>query len=223
MKKQMNRPLFITFEGGEGAGKTTLVEKIAADLTERGFTVVKTREPGGSNLGEYIRQWLLNHDFSIKVGKRAELMLFLASRAQHLEEFILPSLAKGHIVLCDRFNDSSVVYQGVARGLGADVVGQFCDLLCQGVTPSITFYLDVDPKIGLKRTQKIQKETASEGKLDKIEAEKLEFHQQVQDGFRHLAKEYPGRIRQLNANLSLEEVFIEAKKGLDECLKLHGM
>lgn len=218
MSSKAKNPLFITFEGGEGAGKTTLIDQVEAYLTNRGFSCVKTREPGGSKLGEYIRHWLLNRDFSIAVGKQAELQLFLAARAQHLEELILPALADKKVVLCDRFNDSTVVYQGVARGLGAGTVSQLCDLVCQGVTPTITFYLDVDPKEGLQRTARTHKETSAAGVLDRIEAEKLEFHQEVQKGFRALAKENPGRIKQLNANQSQHLVFGEVCKYLNALL-----
>lgn len=201
---------FITFEGGEGAGKTTLIDKIEKELISNGYEVVKTREPGGSKLSEYIRQWLLNRDFNISVGKKAELLLFLAARAQHIEEQIKPALEDGKIVLCDRFNDSSVVYQGVARGLGVDLVQRLCELVCAELVPTLTLFLDVDPEVGLNRTKGIHKENAKAGEVDRIEGEKIEFHRLIQQGFRELAWQYPERIRTIDANQNPQAVFDHA-------------
>lgn len=201
---------FITFEGGEGAGKTTLIERCANALIVEGAQVVKTREPGGSKLGEYIRKWLLNRDFSIQVGPKSELLLFLASRAQHLDELIQPALREGNIVLCDRFNDSTIVYQGVARGLGKETVQQLCKLICGDIVPSLTFYLDIDPEIGLKRTLMLNKENAKAGERDRMESEDLHFHRLVRQGFLLLARENAQRIHVLNANLSEDQVFEQA-------------
>ncbi|HRD55508.1 MAG TPA: dTMP kinase, partial [Parachlamydiaceae bacterium] len=146
--------MLITFEGGEGAGKTTLIKELAKALFAVGHHVVQTREPGGSRLGEHIRSWLLKHDFDVKVGKEAELLLFLAARAQHLEELIVPSIKAGKIVLCDRFNDSTIVYQGIARGIGFEKVEKLCQLVSAHTEPALTLLLDVDPVIGLMRTKK---------------------------------------------------------------------
>lgn len=203
-------PFFITFEGGEGAGKTTLMDRCTNALLAEGKRSVKTREPGGSKLGEYIRQWLLNRDFQIQVGHKAELLLFLASRAQHLEEFIRPAMQGGSIVLCDRFNDSTIVYQGIARGLGKTEVQKLCELVCGDIIPSLTFFLDVDPEIGLQRTKKLHKENAKAGEGDRIENEGLSFHRLVREGFLQLAQENPDRIQVLNANQSEEHVFEQA-------------
>ena len=122
----MRKGLFITFEGGEGAGKSTLMEMLSRDLSALGYSLVHTREPGGTSLGEEVRFLLLKHHHDKIMSPRAELALFLAARAQHVEEVILPALEKGKIVLCDRFNDSSVVYQGLARGFGMEEVQRFC-------------------------------------------------------------------------------------------------
>ncbi len=212
-------PLFITFEGGEGAGKSTLIERVAAVLQKKGRPVVTTREPGGTQLGEHIRHWLLNRDFIIKVSKPAELMLFLASRAQHLEELIVPALGEGKDVICDRFCDSTIVYQGYARGLGVDYVERLCQLVCQGLAPQLTFYLDVDPAIGLKRSQRVHKEIAKAGTLDRIESESLEFHQKVRKGFLDLAKRYPERIHIIDASQTIEKVGTQVIDILESCLK----
>lgn len=215
MKEQSKKPLFITFEGGEGAGKTTLITQIAGYLEQNGYSVLTTREPGGSKLGEFIRHWLLHRDFAIRVDKEAEMLLFLAARAQHLSELIVPALKQGQVVLCDRFNDSTIVYQGIARGIGADKVAQFCSLVTQGSEPDLTFYLDVDPVEGLKRTARTHKDTASEGNLDRIESEAIDFHKKVREGFLALAKQHPNRIRPLDAHQTQENVLKQAIAILD--------
>lgn len=206
--------MLITFEGGEGAGKTTLINRLEKELSLQGLHLVKTREPGGSLLSEHIRSWLLNLDFNIKVGKKAELLLFLAARAQHLEELIIPALQAKKIVFCDRFNDSTVVYQGLARGLGFEKTEALCNLVCDQIVPDLTFFLDVDPEIGLERTKRTRKENAHDGEMDRIESEGLEFHKLVQAGFRRLAKENPKRIHTLDANQPEDAVFSQALKVL---------
>jgi dTMP kinase len=215
-----NRSLFITCEGGEGVGKTTLISRLKRELLSRGYEVVVTREPGGSKLGEYIRQWLLNRDFNISIGNKAELLLFLAARAQHIEELIKPALAEGKIVLCDRFNDSTVAYQGVARGLGREPVQDLCELVCDHVTPDLTFFIDVDPKVGIARTKRSHKENAKAGEVDRIEAEKLEFHQKVRGGLQELAKLYPDRIYTIDGAGSINSVFHAALKQIEKKLAL---
>lgn len=205
--------LFITLEGGEGAGKTTLVQKLYDELTNRGYQVVKTREPGGSRLSEHIREWLLRRDKEIKVGLNAELLLFLAARVQHLEEQILPALEFGHIVLCDRYHDSSIAYQGKARGLGMDYVEKMCTIASDNLWPDLTLYLDLSPEVGLSRTQ-------VDGKyiLDSIESEAIHFHQQVQEGFHIQAKKNPERIHSIDAHVSPEEVFHHAMQKVEQTL-----
>ncbi len=202
--------MFITFEGGEGAGKTTLINRLEKELSLQGIHLVKTREPGGSLLSEHIRSWLLNCDFNVKVGKSAELLLFLAARAQHLEEVIVPALNDGKIVFCDRFNDSTVVYQGLARGLGVKKTEELCRLVCGSTLPDLTIFLDVDPEVGLLRTKKSHKENAVNGEMDRIESEGLTFHKLVRDGFKTLAKENPERIHTIDASRKKEIVFKEA-------------
>ena len=160
--------LLITFEGGEGAGKTTLIEKLYEDLKQRGCSVIKTREPGGTEIGKEVRNWLL-HSRNVPLGKRTELLLFLADRAQHVDELILPALSQGAIVLCDRFNDSSVAYQGGARGIDLESVKELCAFACDRLVPDLTLYLDLDPEIGFARNQK-----SRQGK-DRIESETLAF------------------------------------------------
>lgn len=211
MSNPNQRALFITFEGGEGAGKSTIVERLAQDLRDRGFDVVATREPGGSKLGEQIRQWLLQHQGEVVIGDCAELLLFLAARAQHVSEVIKPALAQGKIVLCDRFNDSTVAYQGVARGLGMEAVERECAFACQGVAPDVTLFLDIDPLTGLARTRKASKASASAGEVDRIEAEQIAFHEQVREALYLLEQKHPLRIRRVDASQPLQQVYEESR------------
>jgi dTMP kinase len=198
------RGVFVTFEGGEGAGKTTLIEKMAASLTQEGHRVSCVREPGGTKLGETLRNWLL-HSEGGAVSPYTELCLFLASRAQHIAEVIEPLLQKGEIVLCDRFNDSSVAYQGVGRGLGVDQVRAMCDFICHGVQPAITFYLDVDPMIGLWRVRKARHQ-------DRIESEPFSFHNTIRKAYYEIHQKEPDRFLVLDASQSAEAVHAEAMK-----------
>lgn len=211
--------LFITLEGGEGSGKSTLINQLAASLKSQGRQVVVTREPGGSTLGNTIRQWLLNDDATVKVGAQAELLLFLAARAQHIEELIRPSLEAGAIVLCDRFNDSTIAYQGAARELDPTIVKQLCRMICKDIQPQLTLLLDLSPEVGLQRTKKLTKENASSGQLDRIEAETHGFHERVRAGFLSLAKEEPTRIRCLDATKPQQHVYEEAWKIIEKLIK----
>lgn len=210
--------MFITFEGGEGAGKTTLISRLERELSLLGIQVVKTREPGGSLLSEHIRSWLLNRDFHVKVGKQAELLLFLAARAQHLEELIVPALNAGKIVFCDRFNDSTVVYQGLARGLGEKKTEELCKLVCGSTLPDLTIFLDVDPETGLQRTKKSHKENAANGEMDRIESEGVQFHRSVREGFKKLAYENPERIHTIDASRPKDIVLKEALAIVLSCI-----
>lgn len=205
-----HKGLFVTFEGGEGSGKSSAIADIAKKLDSLGYPVVITREPGGSNLGNTIRQWILDPRSKEQIGQKAELLLFLAARAQHLDELILPSLNEGKIVLCDRFNDSTIAYQGGARGLGLDSVEELCEIACSGIQPHITLLFDVDPIIGLARAKSVQKEDAPVGNVDRIESEKIEFHQKVRQSFLTLASKHPERIRLIDASQPLETVFKQA-------------
>ncbi|MEM1281977.1 MAG: dTMP kinase [Chlamydiota bacterium] len=219
MSDKKHRPLFVTLEGGEGTGKSTVIQRLSDDLRKMGYQVLATREPGGSKLGEQIRIWLLHQAPNVKVGDYAELLLFLAARTQHLEEIILPALEKGMVVLCDRFNDSSIAYQGAARGLGVEEVEKQCELACRGVAPDMTLFMDVDPKIGLERTRKTVKASASEGEVDRIESEELHFHEKVLHAMRDLAKKYPERIKTIDAAQPLESMYADCLEQVLAVLK----
>lgn len=209
--------IFISFEGGEGAGKTTLIEELSKKLAQLNFEVLRTREPGGTKLGEHIRSILLQHSKEMPISARAELCLFLASRAQHVEEIILPALGAGRIVLCDRYTDSSLAYQGAARDLGIDQILPFCSFATQNLEPSVTLYLDLDPKIGLNRAIKHRKDTG----YDRIESEKIAFHQKIREAYLLLAKKFPTRLQVIDASRSPQEVFNEAFEIIEEILKDH--
>jgi dTMP kinase len=204
--------LLITFEGGDGAGKTTLIEKVYHCLDKNGRDVCKTRAPGGTEIGKEIRSLLL-HQRDARLAKRCELLLFLADRAQHVEELILPALKKGRIVLCDRFNDSTIAYQGGARGLNADLVGSLCHFASSALEPDLTLYLDLDPKIGFERAKRA-------GLIkDRIESETLKFHQNIRKAFKQIAKKKPKRFIVIDASLSPQEVYALAKESIDALLK----
>ncbi len=194
--------LFVSFEGGEGAGKSSLIASLYDFLTGEGLEVIATREPGGTPLGEQIRECLLNPNDGITLTARAELCLFLAARAQHIDEVITPALEAGKVVLCDRFNDSTIAYQGVGRGLGLDYVKQLCTLICEGVTPDLTFYLDVAPEVGLHRVSKGGRGSA----LDRIESETLAFHERIRKGFYQIAAKEKERVHIIDAHQNREEV-----------------
>jgi dTMP kinase len=203
----MTEGVFITFEGGEGAGKTTLIEGIFRHLTAKGLSVVRTREPGGTVLGEKIRSLLLHGS---EMSPYTELALFLASRAQHVAEVILPALKAGKVVLCDRFHESSIAYQGIARGLGKEDVEHMTVFLSQGLLPDVTFYLDLDPSVGFHRIEKSRNH-------DRIEQEGLPFHLKIRNAYLELVKENP-RICLLDATLPKEKVYAKALEKMHACL-----
>lgn len=204
--------VLITFEGGEGAGKTTLIDKIYAHLLSHSYSVVKTRAPGGTQIGKAIRSLLLDHQ-EYTLSKRAELLLFLSDRAQHVDELILPALKRKEIVLCDRFNDSTIAYQSGARGFEEAWVRKLCSFACDSLKPDLTLYLDLDPKIGFARVQK-----AGMSK-DRIESETLKFHQKIRKAFHAIAKKEPKRFLILDASCSPEDVFTQAIEKIDALLR----
>lgn len=197
--------MFITFEGGDGSGKTTLIEKLRDAFEEKGHDVVTTREPGGTHVGEEVRELLLKHRHDHEMGQMAELLLFLTARAQHIDDVILPALQSGKVVLCDRFNDSSIAYQGFARGMGYDKVKRLCDDVTGDLVPDLTFFLDLDPKVGLERAS---------GEADRFESEEKSFHEKVREGYHAIAKNDPDRFRVLDASQDAESVFEQAKSFL---------
>jgi dTMP kinase len=194
--------LFVTLEGGEGSGKTTLSNALAIELANTGHKVVQTREPGGTPGANEIRSLLVSGEAG-RWSARTELMLALASRSDHVERVIEPALAAGAIVICDRFTDSSRVYQGVAGALGIELVNSISARL-NILEPDVTLLLDIDPRAGLARVE------SRNGAETRFEAKGIDFHQSVRDGFRRLGAESPERIRTIDASASLEQVLTNA-------------
>lgn len=198
--------MFITFEGGEGVGKTTLIDSVYDSLLEKGFSVLKTRAPGGTEFGHHVRELLLHHD-DFSIGSKSELFLFLADRAQHVEEVIMPSLEEKKVVLCDRFNDSTLAYQGAARSFPLDLLRTFCQFAVTDLEPDLTLFLNLDPTKGLERSKKSKPQGDSH---DRIEREKITFHTKVHEAFLSFVEKEPERFHVLDANLDSEEVFARA-------------
>ncbi len=205
--------LFITIEGGEGAGKTTLI----ARLTERIYTetkrrTIRTREPGGSPIAEAIRGVILDTK-NTKMDPRTEALLYAAARRQHLVEIVMPALQRGNIVICDRFVDSSLVYQGYARGLGVDQVWDINRFATEDCMPSLTLYLDIEPEIGLARIA-----DNKHREVNRLDLEGLAFHRKVREGYLQIAAKFPERIRTLDANQEparlADEAWLLVKKSL---------
>ena len=208
---------FITFEGGDGSGKTTQLKTLESYLIARGKSCLSTREPGGTSLGELIRQVLL------EVGKQpitspTELFLYLADRAQHIHEVIIPALEQGKIVLCDRHTDSTLAYQGYGRGIDLGLLRSLNDIASQGIKPDLTLLFDCPAEIGLSRTARRQSHTASGRNEDRFEREKIEFHERVRAGFLELARAEPNRFRIVDAARSATEVGQEIKNIIERDL-----
>lgn len=199
--------MFVSFEGGEGAGKTTLIHTLYEELKSHGFSVLLTKAPGGTRLGEHIRHLLLSNEIQ-NMSPYAELFLFLADRAQHVTEVIQPALKSGQIVLCDRFNDSTIAYQGSARGFDLNKLQELCSMASQHLAPDLTLYLDIDPKIGLSRVQR---------EKDRIEQETVEFHQKIRQAYLAIAKKNPNRFHVLDASRAPEEVYQDALNFFSPC------
>ena len=198
----MQRGIFITFEGGEGCGKSSHIKSLAQYFESKGRQCVITREPGGTPLSEKIRDLLLNAKEGAKMSPRAELLLFEASRAQHVDELILPALAEGKIVLCDRFADSSSAYQGVARKLGGDSVEWLNSFAVAGATPDMTILLDIPAELGIARANARDNDNP-----DRMGAEKISFYQAVRESFLKIASENSERFVVVDSSGEKETTF----------------
>lgn len=195
-KEVVQRGYFVVFEGGEGAGKTTQIEAFAKWLDARGVEVVQTKEPGGTAIGRRIRDVLLD-PASAEMNERTEALLYAADRAQHVAEVIKPALDAGKVVVSDRFIDSSLAYQGLARGLGLDDILRISEWATGGLMPDLVLYMQVDPRVGLHRVER---------DLDRIESEDSDFHRKVSEAYLELAGKYPGRFVVLDASGPQEQV-----------------
>jgi dTMP kinase len=199
------RGLFITFEGPEGAGKTTHIRKLREHLTKLGLASIATREPGGTDVAEKLREIVKHPTDGETIADETELLLFAASRAQHVRHLILPSLTAGITVLCDRFADSTTAYQGYARGQDMDFVRRLNHYAVCGCDPDLTILLDLPVSVGFERTQARQS-LLFDSREDRIEAESWAFHERVRDGFLKIAENEPKRVRIIDANQPEETV-----------------
>lgn len=197
----MNRkPLFITIEGGEGSGKTTMIGRLAAFMQNNSIPYLITREPGGIDIAEKIRSIILNPEHT-SMDARTEALLYAAARRQHLVEKVEPALAEGLTVICDRFVDSSLVYQGMARGIGIEEVWAINQFAIEKRMPDLTILLDIDPEEGLSRIM-----ANGDREFNRLDMESLAFHRMVRDGYKHLADQYPDRIKVVDASKSPSQV-----------------
>lgn len=192
--------LFITLEGPEGSGKTSAIKLVREALEQMGHEIIMTREPGGTPISEQIRNVILDKD-NTAMDPRTEALLYAASRRQHLVEKIWPALKEGKIVFCDRYLDSSLSYQGYARGLGIDDILKVNEYATEGTYPDITFLFDIDPELGLERINKNK-----DREVNRLDVEKLSFHQKVREGYLILSKRFPDRYNVIDASKPLEEV-----------------
>ena len=187
-----NRGIFITFEGIEGSGKSTLLNNIAGALRRSGLDPLMTREPGGTSLGVALRKVLLNPEME-KIGSKAELMLFAADRAQHVSQVILPALETGQVVLCDRYSDATLAYQGYGRGIPLDVITDVDNHARNGVIPHMTVLLDLPVETGLTRAR-TRNDESRDNSESRIDEEEMAFHQKVREGYLTLADNEPKRF-----------------------------
>ena len=200
--------LFVTFEGGEGSGKSTVLKQVNEILLSEGHSTLLTREPGGTPISEQIRNVILDKA-NTSMDPRTEALLYAASRRQHLVEKIWPALKEGKIVLCDRFLDSSLAYQGGARGLGMDEILEVNRYATDGQFPDITLFFDLDPSIGLQRI------AANAGReVNRLDLERMTFHEKVRASFQKLASLYPERYVTIDASQPLEKVVEDSLKAI---------
>jgi dTMP kinase len=208
----MKQGRFVSFEGIEGCGKTTQIALLSDVLTKRNISHSVTREPGGTAVGEGIRKILL-HSETIHLTAAAELLLFYASRSQNILEKIEPSLARGEMVICDRFYHASMAYQGYGRGIPIDFIDKLTDLVCGDRRPEITILLDIEPAIGLSRARARNSQRAEDE--GRFEMEEIPFYSKIRNGYLELAAREPKRIRVISANRSIEEIHRDVLRTLD--------
>ncbi len=188
--------LFITFEGGECSGKTTIINELCKKLKEKEISYISTREPGGIDIAEQIRSIILDVK-NTKMTEETEALLYAASRMQHLKERVVPAIKRGDIVICDRFLDSSLAYQGYARGLGMESILKINHFALEHL-PNLTIFIDVKPEVALKRLENRQNKT------DRLDLEDISFHQKVYEGYDKVCSMYPNRIRRIDGNRPLD-------------------
>lgn len=205
----MGRGIFITFEGPEGGGKSSQIALLVEKAKNQGLDVLETREPGGTYIGEQIRQILLSHGSSA-IANKTEMLLYAASRAQHVEEVIRPALDEGKIVICDRFIDASIAYQGYGLGLSIEEITEVNKLATGGIVPDRTYMLDLPVELGMRRISTCRgcNEDLQAVGLDRIESKDVEYHRQVREGFLRIAEQDAERVLIVDAAKGIEEVAI---------------
>ncbi|MFC1548396.1 dTMP kinase [Candidatus Omnitrophota bacterium] len=207
MAEKLSKGLFITFEGPEGSGKSTHSRRLSGELEKEGFDIVHTAEPGGTPLGARIRNILLDKD-DIRLDSQAELFLFEADRAQHVEELIKPALDQGKIVLCDRFNTATFAYQGYGLGMDMDLIENMDRAAVGSLQPDLTILMDVDVGTGLQRA-------AAAHSKDRMEKRAKEFHEKVREGYLALAEKDPDRIKVIEVKDDIEQTYSLVKEQID--------
>jgi dTMP kinase len=208
--------LFITFEGVEGSGKTTQIQRLKKHLIQKGIPCKVTREPGGCPISEKVRKILLNPDHREMV-PLSELLLYEAARAQHVKEVIEPFLKKGGVVLCDRFSDATIAYQGYGRNMDLRWIERLNHLSSRGIKPDVTFLLDCPSNVGLERALK-RNRTLKKEKEERFEKEKIQFHQQVRKGYLAIARKEPQRVKIIDTRVGEDRVFEKIRKIVDNLL-----
>jgi len=212
MKKREKRGLFITLEGPDGSGKTTQALLLARYLRKKGHRVVRTREPGGTSIAEALRRIILNP--KNRISKLTEVLLYEAGRAQHTSELILPALGKGKTVICERYTDATLAYQGYGRGLSIRMVNELNRIASSGLKPDLTVLLDIDVREGLKRVKKI-----SGRKMDRMERESVRFHQRVRKGYLEIASRERKRVKLVRSKETPEKTHLEVVKVIRKLVK----
>ena len=203
--------LFITVEGTDGSGKTTQIRLISEYLRSKGYEVLLTREPGGTRIGEKIRDVTLDKHFT-EMDQNTEILLYSAARAQLVSEIIKPALENNKIVICDRFLDSTYAYQGFGRGISLDIIEKISNFAIQGIMPDITFFFDLNPETAIKRRR-------ASSSTDRIENEKMDFHTKVYEGYKSLVEMFPDRIKRVDASRIVDDIWADVKLKLDDLLK----
>ncbi len=211
---------FITFEGVEGSGKTTQIQRLKKYLTQKGIPCKVAREPGGSSIGEKIRKVLLNPDHG-EMTPTTELLLYEAARGQHVKEVIKPFLKKGGVVLCDRFSDATVAYQGHGRRIDLKWIERLNRLSSQGIRPDVTFLLDCPSNVGLKRALQRNRILKQE-KEGRFEKEETQFHRRVRKGYLDIAKKEPDRVKVIDTREGEKKVFEKIRKIIDNLIEVKG-
>ncbi len=201
---------FFTMEGPDGSGKSTQIQLLRDYLSEKGYDIIVCREPGGTKISEAIRQVILNKEFT-EMGNMTEMLLYAAARAQLMEEVIRPALNEDKIVICDRFVESSAVYQGIARGMGIDLVYEVNQYAIGDTLPDLTIMIDIDAETGISRKKK-------QAELDRMEREAIDFHEKVVSGYREIADKYPERILRIDGNRSIDNIHAQITAAVDKII-----